>query len=248
MLKNLPEVLHGAAEAGVRQMVTIGTDLPSSRQAAVLAKRHGHVFHTIGLHPHSARECAAPGFWDEFRRLAAARRPVAIGECGFDFFRNLSPPEAQRQAFAGQIEVALELGLPLVVHDRQAHRETLDLLKKMEAGRVGGVLHCFSGDLAMAGEVLALGFYLGIPGVITYKKNQELRELVKELPLDRLLLETDCPFLTPEPKRGKPNQPAYLLYTARALAAALDMELSELITLTSANTSRLFNLPETPNV
>jgi TatD DNase family protein len=244
MLKNLPEIMAKARQAGIKQMVTIGTDLPSSRQAAVLAGRHPQVFHTIGLHPHSARECETPGFWDEFRQLAAARPPVAIGECGFDFFRNLSKPQAQRQAFAGQIEVALELGLPLVVHDRQAHSETVSLLKAMQAPRVGGVLHCFSGDLAMAEEVTGLGFYLGIPGVITYKKNQALRDLVKAAPLDRLLLETDCPFLTPEPKRGQPNQPAYLIYTAQVLAQALAMDLDELIALTSANSARLFNLPE----
>jgi TatD DNase family protein len=244
MLKDLKEIFANAERAGIKRIVTIGTDLPSSRQAAVLAGRHRQVFHTIGLHPHSARECAAPGFWKEFRQLAAARPPVAVGECGFDFFRNLSKPEEQRQAFAGQIEVALELDLPLVVHDRQAHRETLNLLKAMEAQRVGGVLHCFSGELPMAEEVVKLGFYLGIPGVITYTKNQALRDLVTAVPRDRLLLETDCPFLSPEPKRGQPNQPAYLIYTAKVLAQALNLDLAGLIALTSANTSRLFNLPE----
>ncbi|MDR1397286.1 MAG: TatD family hydrolase, partial [Desulfarculales bacterium] len=213
MLKDLPQALINAKQAGVRRIVTVGTDLSSSRKASVLAGRHEHVFHTIGLHPHEAGACAQPGFWNDFRELAIARPPRAIGECGFDFFRNLSPPQLQSQAFAGQIEIALELGLPLVVHDREAHRETLDMLKATDARRVGGVLHCFSGDLAMAEEVLSLGFYLGIPGVITYKKNQSLRDLVKLTPPDRLLLETDCPFLSPEPKRGQQNQPAYMAYT-----------------------------------
>jgi TatD DNase family protein len=248
MLKNLPEVLSSARQAGVRQIVTIGTDLPSSRKASVLAGRHEHVFHSIGLHPHEAGACVRPGFWDDFRELAAARPPRAIGECGFDFFRNLSSPRLQRQAFAGQIEIALELGLPLVVHDREAHQDTLDMLKSSGARRVGGVLHCFSGDLVMAEEVLALGFYLGIAGVVTYKKNQSLRDLVKLVPPDRLLLETDCPFLSPEPKRGQQNQPAYMAYTAAALAEALGMNHDEVIALTSANAVRLFNLPESQSV
>ena len=244
MLKDLPAVLDNARQAGVKQIVTIGTDLPSSRKASILAKSHQHVFHTIGLHPHDAKVSLAPGYWREFEKLVEARPPVAIGECGLDFFRNLSAADDQRKAFIRQIEIALNFKLPIVVHDRDAHQETVDMLRQYGADKVGGVLHCFSGDLGIARQVVDLGFYLGIPGVITYPQNQSLRDLVQEVPEERLLLETDCPYLTPQPLRGKKNQPAYMLHTAKALAEALNKSLEQTITITSRNTARLFNLPE----
>ncbi len=242
MLPNLPLALKNADEAGVKRIISIGIDLASSRKASVLAKTHDNVFHTIGLHPHDAAKAGAPNFWQEFKALVEARPPVAIGECGLDYFRNLSAAREQRLAFARQIEIAIEYNLPLVVHDRDAHQETLQILRDNHAQKIGGVLHCFSGDLDLALKVVGLGFYLGIPGVITYAKNQTLRELVKQVPKERLLLETDCPFLSPEPMRGKKNEPAFMLHTAQTLAKALDMSLQATISLTAANAVRLFGL------
>ncbi|MCA1905021.1 MAG: TatD family hydrolase [Desulfarculus sp.] len=242
MLPHLDQALAAAKEAGVEQIVTIGVDLESSRAAAKLAAAHPQVFASLGLHPHDA-EKADEGYWREMEALARRSRPVAIGECGLDFYRDLSPRPAQRAAFARQIALALELGLPLVVHDRDAHRETAAMLAEHDAGRVGGVLHCFSGDLELARKVLDLGFSLGVTGVITYKNARALRELVRLVPAERLLIETDCPYLAPEPWRGKPNQPAYVARTCAGLAQALERPVEEVAALTTANARRVFALP-----
>jgi len=243
LLPDLPGVLAAASEAGVEQIVTIGVDLESSRAAANLATAHPQVFASVGLHPHDA-EKADEFYWREMEALARRSRPVAIGECGLDFYRDLSPRAAQRAAFARQIALALELNLPLVVHDREAHAETAAMLAEHDAGRVGGVLHCFSGDLDLARKVLDLGFSLGVTGVITYKNAQALRELVRLAPIERLMIETDCPYLTPEPWRGKPNQPAYVARTCAGLAQALERPLEEVAALTTANARRVFALPQ----
>jgi len=242
MLKDLPDALDQAAQAGVAQIVTIGVDLASSRAAAALAKRHANVFATVGLHPHDAEQ-ADQACWTEMELLAKTTRPVAIGECGLDFFRDLSPRPAQRDAFARQVALALSLGLPLVVHDRDAHAETAAMLTELDAGRVGGVLHCFSGGADLARRVLDLGFHLGVTGVITYKNAEPLREVARQAPLERLVVETDCPYLTPEPLRGRPNQPAYLTHTCAGLAQALGRPVAEVAAATTANARRLFGLP-----
>lgn len=242
LLPDLPAVLAAAHQAGVEQIVTIGVDLASSRAAVALAAAQAQVFASVGLHPHDAEQADA-AYWRELETLARQARPVAIGECGLDFYRDLSPRSAQFEAFARQIALARELNLPLVVHDRQAHAETAALLAEHDAGQVGGVLHCFSGDLDLARKVLDLGFSLGVTGVITYKNAQALRDLVRLAPIERLLIETDCPYLTPEPWRGKPNQPAYVARTCAGLAQALERPVEEVAALTTANARRLFALP-----
>ncbi len=243
MLDDLPGVLERAARAGVVQIVTIGVDLKSSCAAAGLAASHAHVYHTVGLHPHDA-EAADQAYFAAMEKLARGSGALAIGECGLDFFRDLSPRPAQRRAFARQIEMALRLGLPLVVHDRDAHEEMAAMLEEQHAERVGGVLHCFSGDLNLARRVMDMGFHLGVTGTITYKNAGSLRELARLVPAERLLLETDCPYLSPIPKRGKPNEPAYLALTVTGLAQALEVTPAEAASLTTANTRRLFGLPD----
>ncbi len=245
MLEDLEGALTRAVQAGVTQIVTIGVDLSSSRAAASLAARLPGVFATVGLHPHDAAQ-ADEGYWAAMKALAQASGAKAIGECGLDFYRDLSPRGTQSLAFAAQIQLALELNLPLVIHDRDAHRETAALLQEQDAGRVGGVLNCFSGDLDLARQVLDLGFCLGITGTITYKNAGALRELVRLVPAERLLLETDCPYLAPTPYRGKPNQPAYLAHTNAGLAQALGLKPEETAALTTANTRRLYRLPAVP--
>ncbi|MFH1033706.1 MAG: TatD family hydrolase [Pseudomonadota bacterium] len=245
MLEDLDGVLSRAARAGVAQIVTIGVDLPSSRAAVDLAARLPGVFATVGLHPHEAAQ-ADQACLAQMKDLARKGGAKAIGECGLDFYRDLSPRAAQRRAFAAQIEMALEFGLPLVIHDRDAHQETVAMLQEQDAGRVGGVLHCFSGDLPMARQVLDLGFCLGITGTITYKNAAALRELVALVPAECLMLETDCPYLSPVPYRGKPNQPAYISHTNAGLAQALGLTPEQSATLTTANTRRLYRLPDAP--
>ncbi|MEW5913893.1 MAG: TatD family hydrolase [Thermodesulfobacteriota bacterium] len=242
LLKDAPGALLRAGQAGVAHMVTIGVDLASSRQAAQLSRDLPQVSCSVGLHPHEAA-AAGPELWAELKRLALTAPAVAIGECGLDFYRDLSPRDKQRDAFQRQVDLALELGLPLVIHDRQAHEEVLAVLQKQGAARVGGVLHCFSGGPDLAQEVLALGFRLGVTGVVTYKKSAVLRQVVQQTPLERLLIETDCPYLTPEPLRGRPNEPAYLVHTLQGLAEALGRPAAEVAAATTANARRLFSLP-----
>jgi TatD DNase family protein len=167
---------------------------------------------------------------------------VAYGETGLDFFRNLSPRDVQIRRFGEQLDLAEELDLPVVIHDREAHTETMDMLRAWK-GKRRGVVHCFSGDRAMARKCLDLGFYISVPGPVTFPKSDRLREIVKDIPLDRLLLETDCPYLTPEPYRGKRNEPAYVVHTARKIAAVRGISLDELARATSRNAKELFRLP-----
>ncbi|RJX33138.1 MAG: TatD family deoxyribonuclease [Desulfarculus sp.] len=242
LLKDAPGALGRAQQAGVVHILTIGVDLASSQRAAQFSRHLPQVSCSVGLHPHEAA-AAGPELWAELKRLALTAPAVAIGECGLDFYRDLSPRARQREAFQRQVELALELGLPLVVHDRQAHEEVLAILQRQGAARVGGVLHCFSGGPDLAREVLTLGFHLGVTGVITYKQAEVLRQVVREAPLERLLIETDCPYLTPAPLRGKPNEPAYLLHTLEALALALGRPAVEVAAATTASARRLFGLP-----
>jgi TatD DNase family protein len=200
------------------------------------------VFYTVGLHPHEAAE-ANEALWTEMEELARAGAR-AIGECGLDYYRDLSPRPAQGEAFARQIDLARRLKLPLVIHDRDAHAQTVAMLQQHQAQEVGGVFHCFSGDLGLAREALDLGFMLGVTGTITYPKNEALRALVKEVPRSRLVIETDCPYLTPVPHRGKKNEPAFVAYTNAGLAQALGIDPAECAALTTANARRLYNLPE----
>jgi len=198
------------------------------------------------MHPHDAKklDCAALA---ELRELAQRPKVVAIGEIGLDYYRDLSPRPIQRKAFQAQLAWAAKLGKPVVIHDRDAHSKVMEILSDWAqgmadsnlAGRLG-VLHTFSGDLAMAEEAIDLGFYISISGPVTYKNARELAEIVRELPLERILVETDCPFLTPHPHRGKRNEPAYVRLVAERIAFLKGMEAEELAQATTANAKRLF--------
>lgn len=243
MLPDPAAAIERAREAGVVQMVSIGTDLASSRQAAGLAGIHGGVFFTVGLHPHDAAQ-ANEDLWAQMAALARDQGARAVGECGLDFFRDRSPRPAQREAFARQIALARELSLPLVIHDRDAHAETAAMLREHGADQVGGVVHCFSGDLDFARQVLDLGFLIGVTGTVTYPKNDALRAVCRAVGLEHLVLETDCPFLAPQPRRGKPNQPAYIPMIRDGLAQALGLEPAEVARVTTEGARRLYRLPE----
>jgi len=241
LLKEPEAALERARAAGVAQVVTIGIDLATSQKAASYAAEHGDVFYTVGLHPHDAEQ-ANNAMWVDMENLAS-QGAVAWGECGLDFFRDRSPRPLQREAFARQIELAIKLALPLVIHDREAHDEVLGMVKEQDAGRVGGVVHCFSGGAALAKDWLDLGFAIGIDGPVTYPKSNMLKNVVRAVPLSSLMLETDCPFLAPQAKRGKPNEPAYLAYTCQGLAQILDLDPVQVASATTANTRRVFGLP-----
>ena len=251
------EVIARAREAGVSRIITIGIDVESSHTAIALAEQYDSIYATVGLHPHSAATASAET-WAELRRLARHPRVVAIGETGLDFYRDLSPRDDQRQAFQQQLALARELGKPIIVHDREAHKDVMNMLRQWVregyqpsaishrpsaiSHQPVGVMHCFSGDLAMAREVIEMGFYISIPGPVTFTNARRLPELVRALPLERLLIETDCPYLTPHPHRGKRNEPAYVRLVAEAIARIRGIPLEQVARITTANARALFGL------
>jgi len=234
-----------AREAGVDTFVTIGCDLATSRAAIGLAERYPFVYATVGVHPHEVKHIG-DGWYDELRRLAAHSKVVGYGEIGLDYHYNHSPPKLQRERFREQVLLARELKKPIVVHTREAQEDTIAILREENAGDVGGVFHCFSGDAWLAKVALDLGFYLSFSGVLTFQNAAMLREIAQTVPLDRILVETDCPYLTPAPHRGKRNEPAYVRLVAEKVAEIKAREgtgsLEEIARLTSANARRLFKL------
>jgi len=234
-------VLARARAAGVRRMVTIGTDGETSRAALALADRHSDVWATAGVHPHDAAE-SDEAAQAEVERIAAERRVVAIGEIGLDFFRNLSPPETQERVLRRFLALARRLRKPVVLHCRDAHAEILALLGEERVAEVGGIMHCFSGDVAIARRCLDLGLLISLAGPVTYPNARALPDVARFVPGDRLVVETDCPFLPPQGYRGKRNEPAYLTITAARVAELRGEPLDDLAARTTANACRLFGV------
>ncbi len=237
-------VLERAAAAGVDRVVTIGIDQKTSQWAVACAEKFENVFATIGVHPHDAKTID-PKTYDALRRLARSPRVKAFGEIGLDFYRMHSPKGVQIQRFHEQIELARELGLPLVIHSRQAMDETLQTLEKTGGFDCPGVFHCFPGDLALARRLAEHGWLVSIPGTVTYKKANRQQRVARELDLNHLIVETDAPYLTPEPLRGRPNEPAYVSLTADKVAALRGLDFAEVAAATTANVERVLGLPGT---
>ena len=243
---DLDIVLERARQHRIRTIISIGIDEKSSRQAVALAKRYPMVKATVGIHPHDVTHIQ-PQTLDSLANLTNNNRDLVVGygEIGLDYVKNYAPPDLQRHYFRCQLILAKELGLPVIIHDREAHGDTLSILQEEAPFEHSGVMHCFSGDLSFAREVLELGFYLSIPGVVTFKNAADLQETARLAPLNSLLLETDGPFLAPAPRRGKRNEPALLLYTARMVAELRGISIDEVARQTSANAMALFRLSET---
>lgn len=235
-------VVTRALDAGVGTILTVGCDLPSSLASCELVERFDNVWASVGIHPHDAAT-VDDRVLAELRTLAARPKVVAIGEVGLDFYRDRSPREAQRQAFRAQIRLARELGKPLIVHDREAHAEVLAILREEGASAVGGVMHCFSGDLALARDCVSLGFLISFAGPLTYP-NSTLRAVAAGLPTDVMLVETDCPYLAPQPWRGKRCEPAMVRATAEELARIKGLTFADIARITSLNAFRLFGIGE----
>jgi TatD DNase family protein len=235
------QVVNRAATAGVEYVVTVGIDLEDIQRALEIADRFPRVFASVGFHPHNAKDVGKHGL---SRVEEAAHHPkvVAYGEIGLDFFRNLSPRDLQISVFSDQLSLAKELEKPVVIHLRNAYKEGLEMLEKAAPFPAGGVIHCFSGEEQDARRALNLGFYISIPGTVTYKKNDVLRSIVRGLPENRILLETDCPFLAPEPLRGKDNEPAYIVHTARKVAEVRGVSAEHMAKVTTENAKLLFNI------
>jgi TatD DNase family protein len=239
---DLDAVLERARAAGVRGMVTIGTDRESNRATVDLAKRLPDVWATVGIHPHDAGEAAEADF-EEMERLAGEEpKVVGFGEMGLDFFRDLSPRAAQDKVFRRQIDIARRARKPIVVHCRDAHAETLAILAEERAGETGGVMHCFSGDVEIARRCLDLGLYISLAGPVTYKNARALPEVARFVPGDRLVIETDCPYLPPTPHRGTRNEPAYVALTAACIAELRGADPEALCDALTANAAKLFGI------
>jgi TatD DNase family protein len=238
---DLAEVLERARAAGVQRLVTIGTDVATTAAAIGLAARLDGVWATAGIHPHDAGAADEAAF-EEIERLARDPRVVAIGEIGLDFFRNLSPPEIQARTFRRLLDLARRLGKPAVMHCRDAHAETLAILEEERVREVGGIMHCFSGDVAIARRCLDLGLVISLAGPVTYPNARALPAVARFVPADRLVVETDCPFLPPQGHRGRRNEPAYLALTAARVAELRGEGLDTLGSRTSDNARRLFRV------
>lgn len=234
------EVLKRARDAGVTNFLNVGIDLGKSRQSVALAEKEENVFATVGLHPHDASKFSEPDF-QEFKKLAKNKKVVAIGEVGLDYFRNLSPRDVQQKVFERFVGLATELGLPLVIHSREAYSDIYAVLRKFGSTH-RGLMHCFAGTKEDLEEALALGLHISFAGPITYKKNNELRQLVAAVPEDRLLVETDAPFLPPEPYRGRRNEPAFMVETLKRMAEIRGVEPAEMVKVTTNNAKRLFHI------
>ncbi len=238
---DIDQVLAKALNLGVKRIITVGIDLDSSRAAIRLAEKYPGVFATVGVHPHNVALLKDHDY-EELAVLAKKSEVVAYGEIGLDFYYDHAPADVQIAHFGRQVDLAKQLDLPLVVHDREAHAEVLEILANAYPFKATGVMHCFSGDSAFAEAVIDLGFYVSIPGVITFKKAETLQEAVRNIPLERIILETDGPFLAPEPRRGRRNEPALLLFTAEKVAELKGLTLKEVAEVSTANAEKLFRL------
>ena len=233
--------LERARNAGVSQLVTVGCDIENAKRALGIAKTHPQVFSTAGIHPHEAGK-APDDFASSLRTILAHPKCVAVGECGLDYFYDTAPREKQRDIFSQQIALAVEVKKPLVIHVRDAWEDCLGMLETENARAAGGMIHCFSGEWEHAKRALDLGFMISIPGIVTFKKSGALPEVVPKIPSDRLLVETDSPFLAPMPHRGKRNEPAFVLHTAQKVAELRGVTLEDLAASTTANARRFYGI------
>lgn len=238
-------VIVRAQAAGVRYIVTIGSDLASSEAAVRLAEKYPCVYATVGIHPHEAVQLDDKAY-RRLQELAAHPRVVAIGEIGLDYYYDHSPRPVQRDAFIRQLELARETGLPFVVHSRDADADTLAVLRDWGQD-LRGLLHSFAGSDEMLAECLAMGYLVSTGGMVTFKNAGAIRSAMAQVPLDRLLVETDAPYLTPVPLRGRRNEPAYVQYVVAFLAELRGVEPAHMAAVTTANACRFFGLPPVPD-
>lgn len=238
--KDLEDVLDRAVREGVENVVNVGFDFDGSRKGIELADRYNELYAAVGFHPHVANQLN-DNILDELEKLSENRKVVAIGETGLDYYRKLSPIEVQRRAFITQLSLAEKLDLPVIVHNREAHADIVKALSKFK-GKIRGVMHCFSGSKDMARQCIKIGFYISFAGSVTYPNSRRLRDVVQWIDLSRILLETDCPWLAPQDVRGKRNEPAFLIFTARKIAELKKISIDELASATMVNTNELFRM------
>ncbi|MGY9015059.1 MAG: TatD family hydrolase [Rhodospirillales bacterium] len=239
--EDLKGVVSRANEAGIEWMTTICTRLDNFPQVLDVAKKYENIFCTVGVHPHEAGN-DDDITWERLVKLADHPKVIGLGETGLDYYYERSPRDAQQKAFQAHIDASRETGLPLIVHTRDADDDTARMLREEYAkAPFTGVIHCFSSGREMAEAALEIGFYISISGIVTFKNAQDLRDVVADLPMDRLLVETDSPYLAPVPKRGKPNEPSYTAFTAHKLAEIKGVSAEDLAEKTTNNFFKIFN-------
>jgi len=242
MISDINGTLDRAKAQKIKTFLTICTDLSKISLLKSLTEAHEEIFATVGVHPHESQETLKEKELFAFlTREASHPKVVGFGETGLDYYYAHSPKEEQTSSFKAHIEAALECDLPLIVHTRDAEEDTIDLLETVGQGRARGVMHCFSGSAWLRDQALNLGFYISVSGIVTFKKAEGLRDILKEVPVDRLLVETDSPYLAPEPYRGKSNEPAFMIETAKKLAELKEISVDDLATHTTQNFLTLFS-------
>ena len=237
---DLSAVLDNARVAGVEKIISIGVDLVNAQRVIGIAEAHDGVYASFGLHPSEAVQIEPKE--KDYLQWAVHPRVVAVGEMGLDYYYNDSGLENQRTRFRRQIQVARQVNKPIIIHTRDAKEDTLAIMREERAEEVGGVMHCFTEDYDMAKQAMDLGFYISFSGIVTFKNAENVREVAAKVPLDRMLIETDAPYLTPVPKRGKPNQPAHVEHVARFLADFKCVSYEAVCEQTTTNAVKLFSL------
>ncbi|VBB06581.1 uncharacterised hydrolase tatd-type [Lucifera butyrica] len=229
-----------AAANGVTHIINVGADMASSANSVLLAERHETIYAAVGMHPHDAKDMQEKDY-EQLAAWTGHPKVIAIGEIGLDYYYDLSPRDIQKQVFIRQLDLARQTGKPFIIHDRDAHGDIMEIMRREGKG-LTGVFHCFSGSLEMARDVIKLGFYVSIAGPVTFANSVKLKEVAREVPLDRLLVETDSPYLTPQPYRGRRNEPAHVRLVAAEVARLRGMETEALAAATTGNVRTLFRL------
>lgn len=237
------DVIRRAKDAGIEAIITTGSDLEGNIGGLELSEKYDFIYSSVGIHPHDAKDFTED-IYKQLKEWTSKEKVVAIGETGLDYHFDHSPRSIQQEVFRRHLTLAKDTGLPVAIHSREAKKDTLEILK--ESGINKGVLHCFSGDMDMAEKAMAMGLYISIAGPVTFKNAAKLREITRTIPDDYLLIETDAPYLTPEPFRGERNEPAYLVHTAKAIAEMRGISLDDLARITTLNAKRLFGIGELP--
>lgn len=236
-------VIQRALDQQVSRIVNIGCSRKAAISTLEVIDRYDFIYGAVGLHPHDAKDMDEQ-FINDLRQWVQHPKVVAIGEIGLDYYYDLSPRDIQKEAFRQQIRLAIELDLPITIHDRDAHQDVFDILTEEKGWSTKGIYHCYSGSEAMAKEITKKGFYISFAGAVTFKNANKLRAVAQSVPLDRILIETDSPYLTPVPLRGKRNEPAYVIETAKVIAELRGLTLEEVAKLTWDNGHRAYRIPE----
>ncbi|KSU76553.1 TatD DNase family protein [Fictibacillus enclensis] len=241
--EDLEDVIQRALDEGISHIVVVGFDQPTIKGALKLADTYDFIYAAVGWHPVDAVDMTPEDLqWIE--ELADHPKVVAIGEMGLDYHWDKSPKDVQKRVFRQQIQLAKKVKLPIIIHNREATQDVVDILREEGAEEVGGIMHCFSGSLEVAKECMDMNFYISFGGPVTFKNAKKPKEVAKEIPIDRLLIETDCPYLSPHPLRGKRNEPSYVKYVAEAIAELREIPLEDLVKKTTENAKRLYQISD----